>query len=458
MAAKNFAFMSQRNQARAWTKVNASANVTGGFSAEDLMGYPEYAAFTYIWHYGPPVLLGVGVPGNLVTIAVLRRMWSQGSAQLPFLLTLAVADLCLLLSGLLFDMCFYIFDCDLRHLHVLPCQVLTFVMNAANSVSAWLLVAVTAQRAVSVTRPQRVASCCSLKVRGRVLAAIIVTSCLLQLHVLIGGHVPGAHPDGFCTVTTDRDGVQLAETLAVVWSMVDLMTSCVLPSLVLVVCNVFLIRGLRASERELRHLAVYSNTRKRLAASMTTAVPFLSLSFLLLTSPIYVYILWHQQRGDAIDRDPQLLARAELVWAVTNMLWYANSTVNFLLYCGSGRHFRKEFFVLMRLWFCWCCRAGRLTYGSHRRKDGSCPVESHSPGFEHVSSRYPLTSTSSFDGTSPIVRTVCFKFPATAPSFVELMTSGDAFMSWQDRHGSHFGRHTSNRQINSRNSVSSTDL
>ena len=372
------AIMAQRGGATT-TTFNASSNLSTTFSEAELMMFPEHTAFTIIWHFCPPLLLLLGVPGNVVTIMVLRRLWSNGSSQLPFLLSLAIADLCLLVSGLLFDMCFYVFDWDLREFHVVPCKVLTFTMNCSSTVAAWLLVAVTAQRAVSVMHPYRVAACCSASSCYCVLAAIVVASCVLQCHVLIGEHVPGVHPEGYCTSSTFTDVSIISVST---WSMVDLVASCLLPSLVLPVCNVFLIRGLRASHQTLRHLSSCNlpagDSRRRLASSMTTVVPLLSLAFVCLTLPIYGYIIWSDLRRDAINSNPRLFARAELAWAVTNMLWYANSTINFLLYCVSGSKFRKEFLQLFKRGQRRRCCSGRVRSGG--KYDTRCSRRQRSTG------------------------------------------------------------------------------
>jgi hypothetical protein len=52
-------------------------------------------------------------------------MWQKQTHQLPFLLGLAGADLCLLVCGLLFEVFFYVFHSDLRRSHVVPCTVWT---------------------------------------------------------------------------------------------------------------------------------------------------------------------------------------------------------------------------------------------------------------------------------------------------------------------------------------------
>nr|KAG5696512.1 hypothetical protein BaRGS_021048 [Batillaria attramentaria] len=53
-------------------------------------------------------------------------------------------------------------------------------------------------------------------------------------------------------------------------------------------------------------------------------------------------MLWDWYDEDSSE-DGKTRMQLKLAWAVTNMLWYTNSAVNFLLYCVSGTRFRNAF-------------------------------------------------------------------------------------------------------------------
>nr|KAG5696507.1 hypothetical protein BaRGS_021043 [Batillaria attramentaria] len=138
--------------------------------------FPEYQASVAIWKYCPPVLLVLGGFGNVATIFVLRRInWGQ-STQHVFLTALAVVDLLLLYTGLLRQWVKYEFDIDVRELGSAMCKIHTWLVYSLGSCSAWLLTAVTVQRAMSVVWPHRITSLCNATRSGVIVALILLAS------------------------------------------------------------------------------------------------------------------------------------------------------------------------------------------------------------------------------------------------------------------------------------------
>ncbi|KAL8564758.1 hypothetical protein ACOMHN_003604 [Nucella lapillus] len=71
-------------------------------------------------------------------------------------------------------------------------------------------------------------------------------------------------------------------------------------------------------------------------------------AFMLLTLPVCVFFLWNSYMSQQLKTSPELVAQSHLAFAVTSLLWYTNSAINFLLYCFTGTQFRKEFLSLIR--------------------------------------------------------------------------------------------------------------
>ncbi|KAL8576502.1 hypothetical protein ACOMHN_003060 [Nucella lapillus] len=69
----------------------------------------------------------------------------------------------------------------------------------------------------------------------------------------------------------------------------------------------------------------------------------LSCMFLLLTMPVCLCLLWYNYVEDPTNRQPEFMARKNLMYGSTFLLWYTNSAINFLLYCVTGTKFRNEF-------------------------------------------------------------------------------------------------------------------
>ncbi|XP_076457595.1 uncharacterized protein LOC143291284 [Babylonia areolata] len=94
------------------------------------------------------------------------------------------------------------------------------------------------------------------------------------------------------------------------------------------------------------------SVRRKRTSSTNITVMFLlvSFTFLLLTSPVVIVLLY--KRYYWLPDTPQALASARLTHAVVDNLMYTNHAVNFLLYCISGARFRHE---LKRLLLAMCC-------------------------------------------------------------------------------------------------------
>ncbi|KAL8609458.1 hypothetical protein ACOMHN_037980 [Nucella lapillus] len=85
--------------------------------------------------------------------------------------------------------------------------------------------------------------------------------------------------------------------------------------------------------------------------NITVMLLLVSFTFLLLTSPVVLVLLY--KRYHWLPRTPAERARARLTHAFVDNLMYTNHAINFLLYCISGRRFRQE---LKRLLARFCCR------------------------------------------------------------------------------------------------------
>ena len=87
-------------------------------------------------------------------------------------------------------------------------------------------------------------------------------------------------------------------------------------------------------------------------ANITVMLLAVSFTFLLLTSPVVIVLLY--KRYFWLPSSNVEKARAQLVHAFVDNLMYTNHAINFLLYCLSGRRFRRELAKLLAR--CCLCR------------------------------------------------------------------------------------------------------
>ncbi|XP_076467644.1 uncharacterized protein LOC143298649 [Babylonia areolata] len=311
--------------------------------------FPEQQAAMILWKFYTPGLLLLGGFGNLTTILVMRRFKdSNSSSQRVILMALAVSDLLLLYVGALRDWLFYVFNVKVNPM---LCKVAIWLLYVMGTVSAWLLVCVTVQRMVAVKWPHKVRIVCSLRRTWMIITAVVFSACIIHFPVLMD---TGVAYSSYCDHQSE-----LRDSDSVERDWVDISISCIIPSVCLVVCDVILSRTLFKSSASsaavsstvyaISNTPGHSDSRRKRASKTTVMVLALSCTFILLTLPVCVYMVWVRNTGNQLTNDPRLLAISELALTVTTLLWYTNSAINFLLYCFTGSKFRKEFLTMM------CC-------------------------------------------------------------------------------------------------------
>ena len=106
------------------------------------------------------------------------------------------------------------------------------------------------------------------------------------------------------------------------------------------------------SSNHKRKLGTKSTSGATSNANITVMLLAVSFTFLLLTSPVVIVLLYegyYLLPSSNVEK-----ARSHLVHAVVDNLMYTNHAINFLLYCLSGRRFRRELGKLLSR--CGICR------------------------------------------------------------------------------------------------------
>ncbi|XP_059157508.1 growth hormone secretagogue receptor type 1-like [Physella acuta] len=289
----------------------------------------------------PVALFLFGTIGNLLILLTLRNLRLGRSSMHLYLRALAISDLLVLYTGLLRQWLAWTFDVDLRDQHVILCKLHTWLLHVTLYTSSWLLVVMTLERSCSACFPHRVSSFCTKRRACLVILVIVASQLAIQSHFLIGlSLVPNPSNVTVCAASS----TQYDFVVNTILPIADVVLLSLLPFLFVIVGNVVIVWRAFLSLKTAAELSLtFSKNvlqRKRRTSSMTIILIGLSAIFLLTTSPSCVYNLWELGGGD--DSSVHGAARAELAWALVNILMYCNNTFNFYLYCLSGRKFRNE--------------------------------------------------------------------------------------------------------------------
>ena len=290
---------------------------------------------------GITAILLFGTFGNVMTVIILRRLRSGWSAMNVYLTALALSDTAMLYSGTLPMWARKVLQYDIYASHVVICKLFIWVMNTAAALSAWLLVALTAQRAASVVWPHRVNVMCTRHKSVVVIVVINVVCGLLYSHTAYGYDMVK-----FDNGTTQRctfSSLDYQEFYVSIWVRIDIFIFCVLPSVSLIVSNAVLGWKLAAAVKQAKEK--FSNrggdrkdSREQKASSVTVTIFIVSTAFVVATAPFATYSTFFFQYA---IRDIDYF-----LYDVFTMLGTANFAWNFYLYCLTGSRFREEFKII----------------------------------------------------------------------------------------------------------------
>ena len=238
-------------------------------------------------------------------------------------------------------------------LHPAACKILNWTMNWTASLSSWLVLTLTVQRAMSVVWPHKVNVICTRRRTFIIVIGLSAAFALLYSHMLIGLDVVEGVPGSSTAVCTIRYAWYGA-FWSQVWTRIDLFLYSVIPAATLVLGNGVLAVTLTAAVRTASQTltgggqSLKSEDRKRNVSSTTVTVMAVSMAFLCFSLPlmIYVNIIY---TPDMTDPETRLFYRFlhEMLFVVA----FCNFAVNFYLYCLTGSRFRQQFMTLICGWW-----------------------------------------------------------------------------------------------------------
>lgn len=301
-----------------------------------------YSVANWIWRLGPPLIITFGSFGNIMIIIILCR---QGvNVTNVFLTALAIVDISFLYCGLFTFWLAAVFNIRFFNMHVLPCKCYEFLASSLSSISSWLVVLMTIQRAVSVIWPHLVNAVYTE--RKTIMLVLGSMAIILALHShFIYGYDLVYRSNRTYQECSFKDAVYY-RFLWKIWSWVDLAAFTVAPFCCIVLSNGVLVWKLKMSVRNAKTTNVqasHSVSRSKSTSSITRTIVAVSLTYIVLVSPVSIctIILSYLMTDDLEFR-----AIFQLGTYVAGILWYSHNAVNFYIYCLTGTKFRSEFKVL----------------------------------------------------------------------------------------------------------------
>lgn len=306
-----------------------------------------------------------GLFGNILTIIILSKRRNIKSSTAVYLNALAISDILILIFGPFCDWLEDMLEVIISNYGQFACKLQTFLQYSSSSTSSWLLVAVTIERAISVTLPHRVRSSCTTRVALIVVIVTWIVVYMANLHFLFGmGHTHNK----LCKAVASQEYIHFSKY---VFPWVDFSLCFAGPALLLIIGNIVIIFQLAQYHSRQKHLA---NGPSSTSCSVSIILIVVNFVFLVTTGPIYIYSIILPYMVKQLP--PDEVVSLQSFWGpMLNSLWETNAALNMVLYVLTGSRFREELTHIL------CCKKtfNPLTYGIFDSKQVINRVYKRSP-------------------------------------------------------------------------------
>ena len=294
----------------------------------------------YLWIYVSPIILVLGLTGNGMTLAVMCRKCLRGSTTSVYMPVMAVFDTIALTSGIIpewSDACGFV---TFNSLHPFTCKLEKFTFYTTSDTAIWILVLFTFDRFIAVCFPLRKRSICVPR------RAKIACFCAFLCAVLKNFHVfftRGAvyNEDGSVVKNCGKPEA-FAHFESHIRPYLAMVLISVVPFCLMLCFNCKIIWTL--TQMKSVHALVDPTKHGKGNAFRQTTMMCMSASFAFLICIIPSMVM--------LIGKPYWTVTPNQVYnvakAINNQLAYLNHSINFFLYCITGKKFRTELVSMFR--------------------------------------------------------------------------------------------------------------
>ena len=307
----------------------------------DLSNFLEYRIAININLYYPPILVCVGLAGNILSFLVYIQRERRKTSLGIYLAALAVLD------GI---MCCSVFQYWLLHNFLVQlikengCYFMTCFVLIITNFSHWLIVVITIDRFIAISFPIRKFKLITAR-RAKITLIFIGSFCLLKnLHYIwTTDFLPGKNINAIpmCSFGLVRKGVSVTA-----YKWFEVFFSSILPFVIIVSVNICIICKIKENGKKVACqsrrqsnpiLNIKLNKEER---SITIILLMVSLLFVGLTAPLFIHRVYYNRV--ILMKNMTITANYYLSHQICHNLWYTNHAINFFIYSIFGKSFRDD--------------------------------------------------------------------------------------------------------------------
>ncbi len=292
-----------------------------------------------------------GTSLNIMAAIVFRRPNIKNKSVSIYLFFVAILDLIHSFNKHINNFILYTFAITVNKLNSFMCKIWYFTHFSSRMASALVLTCITIERFISVFFPTKVKLICKPHFPKVFISFIILISMCLNVSFLIFSRLiiytddEGKETSRYC-VNYDYNG-DFDIYHQVILKVMNLLLYSFVPAIIMLLCSVGIIAKLAKYMAKRQEMISGENVGSKVS-STTIMLVVNAIAFSLLTLPESMYHLF-PVTSDLIGFEKNKSHDYYLHAFVTTFLSFLvtiNHSMNFLLYCISGRTFRNEFLAV----------------------------------------------------------------------------------------------------------------
>ena len=281
------------------------------------------------------VIFAIGMIGNMFSFILFSRKIFIAYANSILFKALAVSDTMALAVVCVKTFLELQFNIYVLNISKWSCRFWNYVFFSSSVLSAWIITIIAVDRCYAVLAPLKYKVVFTKRRMHYILIVVIFLCAATSSFNLYGLDISKQFVvdiNDYIIMCTTSERYILSYTIYL-WA--DFLYYSVIPSIIIVVCNICIIYKVCLSNQRWQHGEGHSSR----LAGMTVSLILISISHLLLTSPGCILLILYQI--DIIS-----VSEYKAMSNICLVLMQINNACNFFLYCISGSKFRQEIKVI----------------------------------------------------------------------------------------------------------------
>ncbi|ELU06104.1 hypothetical protein CAPTEDRAFT_212699 [Capitella teleta] len=283
----------------------------------------------FFWLYGQAFNLVIGVPGNLLSLMVLRRRKLSQSTSSLYLQILSVTDLFRVIIGVPGrHLVREVTGQDPLSISWWYCVLWYYLLKLTTAYNHWIMAGVSMERCIAIMFPLKSKRIINKKNAKRFLGTTLLCVCIYTLHFFKTYTLVDRFGKKVCTENTS----DFFSREVRVW--LDYVMIQILPGFFIFLCNGFLIHTLLR-----RKSGVAKDSSRKTKDPLQAIVRMLvvvSLMYLVLTTPANINYILNSAFQVVYDQRSQEAATEKMTWAIVSFCVFFDHSCNFILYVATG--------------------------------------------------------------------------------------------------------------------------